>query len=211
MFLQPQPCIRALKLARGLKAMPGEKVFIVFGYLDRAYGKVARDGLEALREVAKVDPNADEVMCRSMGQQTLIVEAIKSGAKDFITKPQNVIQALVKHNMRPTRSPSLYGVHTYSVGSLTGLSQRFDPLSGHLRHLGVVTHEDPLGIEIEGQTGAAFCAIRPKPVSPKVSSFRFLLMQSPYKAFPFMNGSKKEPKTAGFGLGKLFIGISTLA
>jgi hypothetical protein len=149
-----------------------------------------------------------------MGQQTLIARAIKSGAKDFIIKPfkpQNVIQALVKHTMRSPRSPSLYGMHTYSVGSLTGLSQRFDPLSGHLRHLGVVTHEGPLGIAIEGQAGAAFCAIRPKTVFPEVSFFRFLLMSSPYKTFPFMSGLKKEPKTAGFGLGKLFIGISILA
>jgi two-component system chemotaxis response regulator CheY len=63
-------------------------------------GKVVRDGLEALREIMKVDPGANVVMCSAMGQQTLIAEAIKFGAKDFITKPfnpQNVVQALVKH------------------------------------------------------------------------------------------------------------------
>ena len=63
-------------------------------------GKVACDGLEALREIMKVDPGANVVMCSSMVQKMLIAEAIKFGAKDLITKPfkpQNVIQALVKH------------------------------------------------------------------------------------------------------------------
>jgi len=35
LFLQPQPCIRALKLAKGLKGALGEDVSLVFGYLDR--------------------------------------------------------------------------------------------------------------------------------------------------------------------------------
>jgi len=63
-------------------------------------GEVARDGIEALRCIMKEDPNAKVIMCSSMGQQALITEAIKSGAKDFITKPfkpQNVMQVLMQY------------------------------------------------------------------------------------------------------------------
>ena len=35
LFLQPQPCVRALKLAKGLRWAMGEEVSIVFGYLDK--------------------------------------------------------------------------------------------------------------------------------------------------------------------------------
>lgn len=63
-------------------------------------GQVARDGIEALRVIIQMDPNAKVIMCSSMGQQALITEAIKSGAKDFITKPfkpQNVMQILLQY------------------------------------------------------------------------------------------------------------------
>ena len=42
------------------------------------------DGLKAIR---KADPNASVVMCSAMGQEAMVIEAIKSGAKDFIVKP----------------------------------------------------------------------------------------------------------------------------
>jgi len=45
------------------------------------------DGLEALKEIRKQDPNANVVMCSAMGQEAMVIEAIKSGAKDFIVKP----------------------------------------------------------------------------------------------------------------------------
>ncbi|WP_088102084.1 response regulator [Halalkalibacter urbisdiaboli] len=45
------------------------------------------DGIEALREIKKVDPNATVIMCSAMGQQGMVVEAIQAGAKDFIVKP----------------------------------------------------------------------------------------------------------------------------
>ena len=35
LFLEPQPCIRALKLAKGLRWALGEEISIVFGYLDK--------------------------------------------------------------------------------------------------------------------------------------------------------------------------------
>jgi two-component system chemotaxis response regulator CheY len=44
-------------------------------------------GLEAVRIIRNEFPNAKIIMCSAMGQQKIIVEAIESGAKDFIVKP----------------------------------------------------------------------------------------------------------------------------
>lgn len=45
------------------------------------------DGIGAVREIVKFDPNAKILICSVMGQQSLVVEAIRAGAKDFVTKP----------------------------------------------------------------------------------------------------------------------------
>ena len=45
------------------------------------------DGISAVRQIVAGDPNARIIMCTSMGQQALVVEAIQAGAKSFITKP----------------------------------------------------------------------------------------------------------------------------
>ncbi|MFI3173899.1 MAG: response regulator [Bacillota bacterium] len=46
-----------------------------------------KDGLEALKEIKAMAPAANIVMCSAMGQEAMVIEAIKSGAKDFIVKP----------------------------------------------------------------------------------------------------------------------------
>ena len=45
------------------------------------------DGLEALRRLKEIDPEIKVVMCSAMGQETMVVDALKLGAKDFIVKP----------------------------------------------------------------------------------------------------------------------------
>jgi two-component system chemotaxis response regulator CheY len=45
------------------------------------------DGISAVRQIIADDPSAKIVMCTSMGQQQLVVEAVQAGAKSFITKP----------------------------------------------------------------------------------------------------------------------------
>jgi len=45
------------------------------------------DGVQAVREIRKEDPNARIVMCSALGQQSMIIEALKAGARDFIVKP----------------------------------------------------------------------------------------------------------------------------
>jgi two-component system, chemotaxis family, chemotaxis protein CheY len=60
----------------------------------------AKDGIEALKQIVQANPSAKVIMCSSMGQQTLIAEALKSGAKDFVVKPfqpQKVMEVLSKY------------------------------------------------------------------------------------------------------------------
>ena len=45
------------------------------------------DGLEALKAIRAKDPNANGVMCSAMGQESMVIDAVRSGAKDFIVKP----------------------------------------------------------------------------------------------------------------------------
>ncbi|QEY34332.1 response regulator [Caproiciproducens galactitolivorans] len=45
------------------------------------------DGLEALKNLKEIDESVQVVMCSAMGQEAMVVEALKLGAKDFIVKP----------------------------------------------------------------------------------------------------------------------------
>jgi two-component system chemotaxis response regulator CheY len=45
------------------------------------------DGLAALKEIKKLDPAARVAMVTAMGQQAIVMEALKAGAKDFVLKP----------------------------------------------------------------------------------------------------------------------------
>jgi len=44
-------------------------------------------GIEAVKEIMKIDPNAKILMVSAMGQQALVLEAVQSGALDYIVKP----------------------------------------------------------------------------------------------------------------------------
>ena len=44
-------------------------------------------GIDAVKAIIAIDPDARILMCSAMGQQQLVVEAIQSGAKDFVVKP----------------------------------------------------------------------------------------------------------------------------
>ena len=46
-----------------------------------------KTGIEALKDIKGMDPMAKVVMCSAMGQEAMVVEAIKLGALDFIVKP----------------------------------------------------------------------------------------------------------------------------
>ena len=57
------------------------------------------DGIQALRTIKGTNPEAKIVMCSAMGQETMVMEAIKLGALDFIVKPfksERIIQTVSK-------------------------------------------------------------------------------------------------------------------
>lgn len=57
------------------------------------------DGIQAVKEIKAIDPNAKIIMCSAMGQQAMVMDSIKSGAKDFIVKPfqpERVLEAVKK-------------------------------------------------------------------------------------------------------------------
>ena len=57
------------------------------------------DGIQALKKIKESDSAANVIMCSAMGQQAMVIEAIQSGAKDFIVKPfqaERVLEAVKK-------------------------------------------------------------------------------------------------------------------
>jgi len=57
------------------------------------------DGITALKEIRKINPEAKVIMCSAMGQQAMVLDAIQAGAKDFIVKPfqaDRVMEAIQK-------------------------------------------------------------------------------------------------------------------
>ncbi len=55
------------------------------------------DGIEALKAIREFDPSARIAMLTAIGQQSVVLEAIKAGAKDFILKPldgERVLQSV---------------------------------------------------------------------------------------------------------------------
>jgi two-component system chemotaxis response regulator CheY len=45
------------------------------------------NGIEALKEIKKIDPGAKVVMCTAVGQEQMVKLAIKTGARGYVVKP----------------------------------------------------------------------------------------------------------------------------
>jgi two-component system chemotaxis response regulator CheY len=57
------------------------------------------DGLEALSQIRRDDPSAKIAMLTAMGQQAIVMDAIRRGARDFVVKPfspERVLGAVAK-------------------------------------------------------------------------------------------------------------------
>ncbi len=57
------------------------------------------DGLEAIKAIKDIDPDANIIVVSAMGQQKMVIDAIEAGAADFIVKPfkdERVINAINK-------------------------------------------------------------------------------------------------------------------
>jgi len=57
------------------------------------------NGIQATKNIREIDGNALVVMCSAMGQQSMVIESIQSGARDFIVKPfqpDRVLEAVQK-------------------------------------------------------------------------------------------------------------------
>lgn len=57
------------------------------------------DGIETLKKLVTQDAGARIAMVTAMGQQSMVIEALKSGAKDFVVKPfdaERVLNAVQK-------------------------------------------------------------------------------------------------------------------
>lgn len=46
-----------------------------------------KDGIEVLRGILEIDPEARVMMCSALGQQAKVVESMKLGAREFVVKP----------------------------------------------------------------------------------------------------------------------------
>ncbi len=53
-----------------------------------------KGGIETIEEILKIDPKALIVVVSALGQEALVLEAAKKGAKDFIQKPFKTEQIL---------------------------------------------------------------------------------------------------------------------
>ncbi len=57
------------------------------GYTELFEAVDGADAVEKFSEIRAKDGNANVVMCSAMGQESMVMDAVRSGAKDFIVKP----------------------------------------------------------------------------------------------------------------------------
>jgi two-component system chemotaxis response regulator CheY len=46
-----------------------------------------KDGLQALVEIRQINPNAKVIMLTALGQESMVLQAVQAGARDYVVKP----------------------------------------------------------------------------------------------------------------------------
>lgn len=57
----------------------------------------SQDGIETIKQLRSINKNVSILMCSAMGQEAMVKDALKYGAKDFVVKPfkpERVISAV---------------------------------------------------------------------------------------------------------------------
>lgn len=97
------------------------------------------EGLEVLREIRRLDPQAKVVMATAFGTIDLAVEAMKIGATDFLRKPftAEVLRGAVQAVLTPVATPmqteaSGYSGVTFGITTINGYRIESEPGTGIL-------------------------------------------------------------------------------
>ena len=85
LFLEPQPCARALKYARGLRWALGDRVALVFGYLFYTLNELYGQGNEVFDELVKLDPKDPEEDIKRLVNRVHPLLIHSHNAPDFLT------------------------------------------------------------------------------------------------------------------------------
>lgn len=116
------------------------------------------DGLAVIREVADVDPDLPVIMITGHGDVSLAVEAMRSGAYDFIPKPfspehlvEVVQRALEKRRLtlEVAQLRRVLSLHEGLEGQLVGHT----PSIRRVRELVMEVADSPVDVLIRGETG----------------------------------------------------------
>jgi len=85
LFLEPQPCIRALKYARGLKRASQNKIRIVFGYLFYTLNEIYGQGNEVFDELVKLNSENHQEDIEKLVKRIEPTVIHSHNAPDFLT------------------------------------------------------------------------------------------------------------------------------
>ncbi len=90
-------CIISLGCKETFEAADGEEAVTVYKeqhpdlvFMDIVMPK--KDGIDAVKDIIAIDPEAKIVMASSVGTQSFLKDAIKAGASDFLQKPLDAEQ-----------------------------------------------------------------------------------------------------------------------
>lgn len=56
------------------------------------------NGVETVEEIIKIDPKANIIICSAINQESLLIEAIKAGAKSYLIKPLSEEKVILEIN-----------------------------------------------------------------------------------------------------------------